>query len=111
MRLRICYHNHAAEFANNGAEIEALVREIDSDVVRLIVDVADATHERADVAGFFAKYHKRIDGFHIRESDKGNDALASAIKKAKWTGWVIAEEDKDSAAKPARENIRKVFGV
>ena len=45
------------------------------------------------------------------------EPLAAAIKKAKWTGWLIAEEEResgekpgDAAARPAREQIRKLFG-
>lgn len=122
LRMRLCYHNHGPEFANNGAEIEALAREIDSDNVRLILDAGDALREKADIAAFFSKYHKRIDGLHLRDF-KGDkqvplgqgefqyEPLSIAIKKVKWTGWVIAEEEQESAVKPAREQLRKLFSA
>ena len=130
LKMRACYHNHGAEFANDGAEIQALMRETDSDNVRFIIDAGHALRAKTDLAGFFTKYHKRIDGFHLRDFNKEDkqvplgkgefqyEPLAIAIKKAKWTGWVIAEEEREngdkpgeSAAKPAREQIRKLFGV
>jgi sugar phosphate isomerase/epimerase len=123
LRMRTCYHNHDSEFANNGAEIEALMKEIDSDNVRFILDGGDAIRSKADLAGFFSKFHKRIDGVHIRDFNKDDkqvplgtgefryEPLAIAIKKLKWTGWVIVEEEREAAVKPAREQLRKLFGV
>jgi inosose dehydratase len=123
LKLRACYHNHLSEFANDGAEIQALLKEADSDNVRFIIDAGDALRTKADLGGFFTKYHKRIDGLHLRDFNKDDkqvplgqgefqyEPLAIAIKKAKWLGWLIAEEERDTAAKPAREQIRKLFGV
>ena len=128
-KLRVCYHNHGPEFANGEAEITALMRETDPDNVRFIIDAGHALRSKADLGAFFTKYHKRIDGLHLRDFNKENvqvplgqgefqyEPLAAAIKKAKWTGWLIAEEEResgekpgDAAARPAREQIRKLFG-
>ena len=126
---RVCYHNHGPEFENNAAEMEALMKETDSDVVRFVIDCGHALRRKADIAGFFAKHHKRIEGLHLR--DFKNDVqvplgqgefsyapLAAAIRKAKWTGWVINEEERESGEKPgesavgpAREQVKKLFGV
>ena len=130
MKLRVCYHNHGPEFANGAAEITALMKETDPDNVRFVIDAGHALRAKADLAGFFAKYHKRIEGLHLRDFNGANvqvplgqgefqyEPLAMAIKKAKWTGWVIAEEERESgekpgeaAARPARERIRALFGV
>lgn len=129
-KLRVCYHNHGPEFANNAEEITALMKETDADNVRFIIDAGHALRAKADLASFFAKYHKRIEGMHLRDFNKENvqvplgqgefqyEPLAAAVKKAKWAGWVIAEEERESgdkpgaaAAGPAREKIRKLFGV
>ena len=130
LKLRVCYHNHGPEFANGEVEITALMKETDPDNVRFVIDAGHALRAKADLAGFFAKYHKRIEGLHLRDFNKDNvqvplgqgefqyEPLAAAIRKAKWTGWVIAEEERESgekpgeaAARPAREQIRKLFGA
>ena len=119
MKLRVCYHNRAAEFANGAAELIGLMRETDPDSVRFMIDAGYALTAKADIAGFFTKYHKRIDGLHLREFNAFQyEPLAIAIKKAKWTGWLVAGEERengakpgDEAARPAREQIRKLFGV
>ena len=129
-KMRVCYHNHGPEFANDAEEITALMKETDSDNVRFIIDAGDALRAKVDLASFFAKYHKRIDGMHLRDFNAQNvqaplgqgtfayEPLAAAVKKAKWTGWVIAEEERESGEKPgekaaaaARERIRALFGV
>jgi sugar phosphate isomerase/epimerase len=123
LKLRVCYRNHGPEFAKGGEEILALMRETDPDNVHFIVDAAYAIAEKTDLAGLFTKYHKRIDGFHLRDFNKEQkqvalgqgelqyEPLAIAIRKLKWTGWVIAEELSEAATRPAREQIRKLFGV
>ena len=129
-KLRVCYHNHGPEFANDAEEITALMKETDPDNVRFIIDAGHALRAKADLAAFFAKYHKRIDGMHLRDFNAANvqvplglgtyqyEPLAAAVKKAKWTGWIIAEEERESgekpgdkAAAPARDRIRALFGV
>jgi sugar phosphate isomerase/epimerase len=130
LKLRVCYHNHVAEFANGGEEMQSLMRDTDADNVHFIIDAGDAMRAKADIAGFFSKNHKRIDGFHMTDFDKDGrrvplgkgvfqyEPLAIAIRKLKWTGWMIAEENRangdppgDAAVRPAREEIRRVFGV
>jgi sugar phosphate isomerase/epimerase len=112
LRLRLCYHNHRFEFANGGAEINALMREADTDNVHFIIDTGDAIREKADLAALFTKYHKRIDGLHVATNPEFQyEPLAIAVKKLKWTGWVIAEEERDSAIPGARDQIRKLFGT
>jgi sugar phosphate isomerase/epimerase len=86
----------------------------------------------ADVAAFFEANQKRIGG--LRLSDFKDDglvpfgqgnlpagAIASAMLKGHWSGWLVAplNIDKDQRAaegfvenfKATRELIRKVFGV
>ena len=128
LKLRVCYYNHTAEFVNG--EMLALAKETDSDSVRFVIDAGYALQAKADVAAFFARNHKRIEGIHLRDFDvdaqqvalgKGQisyEPLAAAIRKARWAGWLIADEERangasagDEAIGVAREQIRKVFGV
>lgn len=126
--LVLAYHNHAPEFANSGAEIEGLLRHTDAELVRFVVDCGHAFRAKADVAAFFARHHRRLDGLHLRdfrgdaqvplgEGEFDLAALATAINKARWDGWVLNEEERIDGSKPgaaavgpARQALRRAFG-
>jgi sugar phosphate isomerase/epimerase len=77
---------------------------------------------------FFAEHHHRIIGLHLRDfkgdtqtplggGDFPLTALVAAMRKAKWSGWVLNEEERlsgekpgESAVAPARAALRKAFG-
>ena len=99
----------------------------DPNLVHFILDTGHARRQKADVPSFFLKHHARIDGIHLRDlSDRpGENAelgpfdlagLAGAIRKAKWSGWLIVEEENavgksgDDAVRPARQALRAQFG-
>lgn len=127
--LRVAYHNHSAEFAAGGAEIEGLLENTRPELVEFLPDAGFIFRAKADVTAFFSRQHARIAGFHFRDF-KGSDQvplgqgdfdlrpLAAAMRRLNWSGWVMAEEERendgrpgDAAMVPAREHIRKVFGV
>ena len=126
--LKLGYHNHDAEFRDQHRQIEALLRESDPNL-RLVLDAGHALEGGADVAGFFTRHANRIDGIHLRDAKQGKEVplgqgdyqwqpLARAMAEAKWDGWVLAEEERLSGEKPgeaaigpAREAIRRIFGV
>jgi inosose dehydratase len=128
-RMKFGYHNHDAEFRDNGRQIEALLRETDPELLHLILDAGHAQEGGARVAEFFTKHAGRIDGIHLRDARQGREVplgegdydwrpLAAALARAKWNGWVLAEEERLSgdkpgkaAMQPAREAIRRIFGV
>jgi inosose dehydratase len=125
--MKLGYHNHDAEFRENGRQIEALLRETDPALLRLILDAGHAQEGGAHVAEFFTEHAGRIDGIHLRDARQGNEVplgqgdydwrpLAAAVVSAKWDGWVLAEEERlsgekpgEAAIRPAREAIRRVF--
>jgi inosose dehydratase len=127
--MKFGYHNHDAEFRENGHQIEALLRDTDKALVHLILDAGHAQEGGANVAEFFSKHAFRIDGIHLRDARQGKEVplgqgeydwspLAAAVARAKWDGWVLAEEERLSGEKPgeaaigpAREAIRRTFGV
>jgi inosose dehydratase len=129
--LAFAYHNHGPEFAANGTEIEALIGRTDPALVAFLIDCGHAVRAGVDLAAFFTKHHRRICGMHLRDFKGGVEPqvplgqgdvdwkpLAAAVKKAGWTGWVLAEEERvdgskpgESAARPARETLRALFGV
>jgi sugar phosphate isomerase/epimerase len=130
--LRLVYHNHGMEFTAGGAEIEALLNRTDPKLVFFLLDVGHAFHEKADVAAFVTRHYQRIDALHLRDI-RGNQqvplgqgeldfvALAAAIRKTGWRGWLTVEEENLSKSADAhtieailesdRRAIRKFFGV
>ncbi len=126
---KLCYHNHGPEFDNDAEEMKALMRDTDPDAVRFLVDCGHALRRKADLAAFFLKHHKRIDGLHLRDfkadvqvplgqGEFDYAPLASAVKKAGWQGWILNEEERESgekpgaaAVEPARAQLKKLFGA
>jgi inosose dehydratase len=126
--IAACYHNHDAEFRDGGAQIEGLITQTDPGL-RFVLDAGHAMEAGADVAGFFTKNWRRIDGIHLRDAKGGAEAplgqgdydyapLVKAIDATGWRGWVLTEEERlngdkpgEEAVRPARETIRKLFGV
>jgi sugar phosphate isomerase/epimerase len=127
--VRIAYHNHNDEFANNNAEMEALARLIPADDMDFLVDAGHGYLGGGDPAKFTLAHSKRIFGFHVKtfkgpkeqvplgQGDFGFETLAAAIAKTAWSGWLIVEEGggakrgNTAAVKGDREYIRRVFGV
>jgi sugar phosphate isomerase/epimerase len=122
------YHNHAAEFSLGGTQINGLVAQTDP-IVHFVLDAGHAIEGGGDVAAFFSKNWKRIDGIHLRDAKAGKEVplgegdydyapLAKAIQASDWRGWLITEEERlsgeklgEAAVGPARTTIRRVFGV
>jgi sugar phosphate isomerase/epimerase len=129
--IRLVYHNHGQEFARDGAEIEALLQQTDPATVSLLFDVGHAFREEADVPAFFARHQRRIDALHLRDLRGGRqvplgegefdfEALAEAIRRAEWPGYLTLEEESlksddlhyvESVLQAGRQRIRKFFGV
>ena len=127
--LRLAYHNHSPEFSNGAVEITALLKATDPTLVHFVVDAGHAMRAGANLPEFFDRHHARIDGMHLRDFKDGlqvplgsgdfrYDPLAAAVKRQQWSGWVLAEEERlsgekpaESAAAPARQTIRRLFGV
>jgi inosose dehydratase len=130
--LRLAYHNHGPEFQNGGLEIAGLYKHTDPALVDFLTDCGWAWRGGVNVPEFFARHHKRIIGLHLRDfkGDFKSDVqvplgqgdfplrqLANVIKKVKWQGWVLNEEERlsgekpgASAVAPARATLQKVFG-
>jgi inosose dehydratase len=123
------YHNHQVEFQRNGFQIQGLLRETDPETVHLVVDAGHALEGGANIAEFFTGNSRRIDGMHLRDARAGQEVPlgrgdydwrppAATIRAANWNGWLLAEEERlsgekpgETATRPARETIRRIFGV
>lgn len=129
MGLGCLYHNHSAEFAGDGAEIELLIKRTNPELVQFLFDAGHGYEAKVDVVEFFKRHKDRIGAMHLRDF-KGDQqvplgqgafplaAMAAAVKKADWRGWILNEEERlsglkpgDSAVGPAREALRKAFGL
>jgi sugar phosphate isomerase/epimerase len=126
--LRLAYHNHGPEFQTDGLEIEGLYRMTDPALVDFLTDCGWAFRAGMNVPQFFARHHRRIIGLHLRDFKNDEQVplgqgdfplreLAEVIRKVKWNGWALNEEERLSGAKPgesavapARATLRQVFG-
>jgi sugar phosphate isomerase/epimerase len=129
--LKLAYHNHGPEFQNGGLEIKGLLKHTDPARVDFLTDCGWAWRGGMDVPKFFAQHHKRIIGLHLRDfkGDFKSDVqiplgqgdfplaqLAAVIKKVKWQGWALNEEERlngdkpgEAAVAPAKATLDKVF--
>jgi len=126
--LRLAYHNHNPEFANHNAEIEALAEFTNPELVDFLMDAGHGYLGGGNPAEFMMKHSGRILGCHIKtfkgqqqvplgQGDFGFEALAEAIRKTGWSGWLIDEEGggtnrgNTAALETDRLYMRRIFGV
>ena len=130
-RLRLTYHNHNPEFSNGNAEINGLAENTSPALVSFLMDAGHGYLGGGDPAAFMAAHSNRVYGMHLKtfrgkqvsgqvplgQGDFDFEALAAAVKKTGWSGWLITEEGggprggNTAALGPDRAYIRKVFGV
>lgn len=128
--LVLAYHNHQPEFRNGAAEATALVRRTDPKRVSLMFDIGHAWLVYPEVISFFEAHHARVFGLHVRDFHNSRSvplgqgefplkALAEAIRRTGWRGWLIDEEERPDepdkpgigATGPSRKTMRAIFGV
>ena len=126
--LRLAYHNHNPEFANHNAEIEMLAELTNPEQVSFLMDAGHGYLGGGNPAEFMAKHSGRIMGVHVKtfkgqeqvpmgQGDFGFEALAGAIRKTGWSGWIIDEEGggtkagNTAAVETDRQYIHRIFGV
>lgn len=127
--LQFAYHNHGPEFATAQPEIEILLAETDPSLVVFLLDAGHAFRAGANIPKFVKRHADRLTGLHLRDFKNGKQVplgegdfplqtVAEALKQKKWSGWVLAEEEREdgskpatAAAGPARKAIRSSFGV
>ncbi len=126
--MRVAYHNHGPEMAEEGREMEGLIRLTDPARVEFLMDGGWAFRAGLDVPAFVRRHHRRLAGIHLRDFRAGEQVplgqgefpiarLGEVVRAVGWKGWVINEEERLSGAKPgeeavrpARETVRRVFG-
>ena len=126
--VRFCLHNHGAELAHNAEELQAVMSRTDPGEVSLLLDLSYFPDAGLKAEEWIARYASRLAGLHVREHVDGKEvmlgegrldagAVASALRQASWSGWVILEVNR-RADMPSRELIahgrrylRERFGV
>jgi sugar phosphate isomerase/epimerase len=96
--------------------------------VSFLMDAGHGYLGGGNPAEFMTKHSDRILGVHVKtfkgqqqvplgEGDFGFEALAEAIRKTGWNGWLIDEEGggtklgNTAAIEADRKYMRKIFGV
>ena len=127
--LKLAYHNHGPEFEGPQPEIETLLSATDPLLVCFLLDAGHAFRAGIDVPAFISSHDGRLAGIHLRDFAKRSQVplgqgdfplaqVATALKSKKWSGWVLAEEEREdsskpglSAARPARDALKHAFGI
>ena len=105
-----------------------LMKGTDPGLVDFLIDCGWAYRAGVNLAAFFTDHRARIAGMHLRDfkgeaqvplgqGDVDWKPLAATVRETGWSGWVLAEEERadgskpgESAAGPARETLRTLFG-
>jgi len=113
--VRFCLHNHGAELAHGAAELQAVMERTDAREVSLLLDLSYFPDAGLQAGEWVSRYASRLAGLHLREHVGGKEvmlgegsldagAVAAALRKASWSGWVILEVNK-RADMPSRELV------
>ena len=126
--LKLVYHNHADDFIQDGAEIDALLSASKPGTVGVWFCVHNSRRAGVDVVKYFSSHHESISGIHLTnildESPHGHrfdsEALQAEIEKVNWKGWLVIEEERTRerpewpqtpVVKKSRQHVRQVFGL
>lgn len=129
LEVQLAYHNHGAEFLGPRPEIETLFAETDPGLVWFLLDAGHAFRAGVDLPVFLADHAARLTGIHLRDFKGGRQVplgqgdfplaqVAGALQARNWSGWVLAEEEREDGSKPgvhaagpARAALKQAFGV
>ncbi len=126
--IKLAYHNHADDFLNNGAEVDAILSASERDQISVWFCVHNAEKADVPIGEYFASHYDSISGVHLTnilmDSDDEHrfdgNALVCEMQKSDWKGWLIIEEERTRsrpdwpqtpAIEASREHVRSVFGV
>lgn len=118
--LPLLYHNHWWEFADGGAEADALLQGTQASSVRFLFDAGHAFRAGADVAKFLQAHSSRIAALHLRDYKDGKQVplgrgtfplaeVVRLLRRQQWAGWLINEEDSDGKQKLGLDVIRPAY--
>jgi inosose dehydratase len=112
--IQATYHNHMNQYGETPEEVDALVQAMDSNYVRLLLDVAHYHQGGGKPAEAIIKYQKVLHSLHIKDVEcpirgdanpksykfvelgQGNvdlTAVFASLDRIKFSGWAIVELD------------------
>lgn len=127
--LVLAYHNHWPEYKYDGREITQLYAATDPALVSFLLDAGHAYRTGFDIPRFVYEHAARLTGIHFRDFREGKQVplgegafplqqVAAALERAKWSGWVINEEEREDGTKsglaviqPAYTALKGAFGA
>jgi inosose dehydratase len=127
--LQLAYHNHGPEVTGPQPEIETLFEATDPQLVSFLLDAGHTFRAGLNVPEFVARYAGRLAGLHLRDFKAGAQVplgegefplqeVAGVLKENDWSGWILAEEEREDGSKPglsaattARRALKQAFGV
>ncbi|MBY0375915.1 MAG: sugar phosphate isomerase/epimerase [Bryobacteraceae bacterium] len=127
LKLGLAYHNHAPEWTGPTPELPQLMKLTKG--VEYLLDAGHAYRAGQDLARLVTEHHRSIGSIHLRDfrgdtqvplgqGQVNYAAMVLALKNVRWRGWALAEEERadgskpaESAARPARQQLRKLFGA
>jgi inosose dehydratase len=118
--LILAYHNHWPEYKYDGREILQLYAETDPTLVSFLLDAGHAYRTGFDIPRFVEEHATRLTGIHFRDFKEGKQVplgegtfplhqVASALERAKWSGWVINEEEREDGTKAGIAVIQPAY--
>jgi inosose dehydratase len=127
--LKLAYHNHDAEFEGAEPEIEELLSGTSPEQVWFLLDAGHIFRAKLDLTSFVTRHSSRLAGTHLRDFKTDHQVplgsgefplqqVAGALERSNWSGWVLAEEEREDGSKPgfaavepARQALRQTFGL
>lgn len=103
--VRLAYHNHAAEIADDARVLAALVADCAPEELMLGADLGWVAHAGMRVGDFLARFGARLDYVHARDvtADSGftevgrgvldHGAILAALDACGYRGWLMAESE------------------
>jgi inosose dehydratase len=118
--MKLAYHNHWPEFKYRQKEIEALYQATDPARVWFLLDAGHAFRSGTAMPDFLHRHANRLTGIHFRDYKDGLQVplgqgtfplaeVAATLKKDKWKGWVMNEEEREDGSKQGLAVIQPAF--
>ncbi len=103
--IRVGFHNHAAELADDAQILAAIVDRCDPDDIQLAADIGWVAYAGVDVGAFIHRFGDRLAYLHLRditpekhfvEVGRGNldyPEILRALAAERFDGWLVAESE------------------
>jgi inosose dehydratase len=118
--ISLAYHNEKNDEGEK--ELEALYDATDPQYVSFLLDAGHAYLAGIDVPAFVRKHSHRIVGIHLRDFKDSNQvplgqgtfplqATSASLKRVRWRGWVLNEEERTDGTKAGLKFIEPAFNA